>query len=244
MAPYSIIIPVYNGAAYIASTLQELGDFFATRSTPQIIFVNDGSTDDTEKILQAERETSTFPIDIISLKENKGKGAAVKYGFRHVSPDSHYIAFTDIELPYGLSKIEEAIQYMEKREDVHVTVGDRTKNTEDQYSLYRNFFKRCFRLFLPRAIRHIEDTQSGLKVFRAPAARTIFPRLKTDRWVMDVEIMLIAVRHGYGVYPLPVTIKPQCATGKGGVSVTKHAWQILKDVYRVKQYDKLRYYHP
>lgn len=244
MAPYSIIIPVYNGAAYIASTLQELGDFFATRPATQIIFVNDGSTDDTEKIVQRSIASMNLPITIISLSENKGKGYAVKEGFKNASPDSLYVAFTDIELPYGLLKIEEAVQIMEKNEKLQVVVGDRTKNTEGQYSLYRNFFKRCFRLFLPRAIRHIADTQSGMKVFRASAARTIFPRLLTDRWVMDVEMMLIAVRHTYGIYPLPVTIKPQCATGRGGVSVTKHTWQILKDLYRVKYYDKRHRYHP
>lgn len=244
MAPYSIIIPVYNGAAYIESTLQEIGDFFDTRIPAEIIFVNDGSVDDTEERIRRGIASMNMPITILSLAENKGKGHAMKEGFTQVSADAHYIAFTDIELPYGLSSIEEAIEYMEKQNEVQIVVGDRTIKKENQYSLYRNFFKRCFRLFLPRAIRHIADTQSGIKVFRASVAHTIFSRLMTDRWVMDVEMMLIAVRHTYGIYSLPVRIKPQCARGRGGVSVTKHAWQILKDLYRVNYYDKRHHYHP
>lgn len=244
MAPYSIIIPIYNGAAYVESTLRELGVFFANRSDVQIIFVNDGSTDDTEKALRAAEKTASFPIHILSLEENKGKGYAIRYGFAHIAAVSEYVAFTDVELPYGLEKIEEAIAHMEHDTFCQLVIGDRTKNKEGQYSAYRSFFKRCFRLFLPRPVRHISDTQSGMKVFRIHAAQAIFPRIKTDRWVADVEIILTALRHAFGIYPIPVTIKPQCAVGRGGVLVSRHAWQIMKDLNRVKQYDKQYAYHP
>lgn len=244
MRPYSIIIPIYNGAVYIESTLRELGAFLANRSDVQIIFVNDGSTDDTENVLRAAEGAVVFPVRILSLEENKGKGYAIRYGFVEVAPASDYVAFTDVELPYGLKKIEEAIAHMEHDRSCSLVIGNRIKNTEGQYSAYRSFFKRCFRLFLPRAVRHIADTQSGMKVFRLHAAQAIFARIKTDRWVVDVEIILTALRHGFGIYPIPVTIKPQCVVPRGGVRVSRHAWQIMKDLNRVKHYDKQYAYHP
>src|ERR1700719_1782227 len=67
-----ILVPTFNNAKTLTSLLTDLQAFNA-----HIIVVNDGSTDDTEKIL------GLFPqLNIISYFPNRGKGFALQKGFR------------------------------------------------------------------------------------------------------------------------------------------------------------------
>jgi dolichol-phosphate mannosyltransferase len=73
MKPYSIIIPVYNENKTLVRLLTEL-TFYKNRGH-EVVIVNDGSTDNTSQILKKY----SF-IKLITLKENFGKGTAIKAG--------------------------------------------------------------------------------------------------------------------------------------------------------------------
>lgn len=79
----SVIIPAYNEALLIERTLVELSEI-----TPQlvcrVIVVNDGSSDDTRKIL--DRLTRTMPcLEVIEHATNQGFGTAIVTGLRRVT---------------------------------------------------------------------------------------------------------------------------------------------------------------
>lgn len=67
-----ILIPTYNNEKTLKRVIDGVLDY-----TESIIVVNDGSTDSTNQIL-----SSYSQISIFSLSENKGKGNALKIGFR------------------------------------------------------------------------------------------------------------------------------------------------------------------
>ena len=49
-------------------------------------------------------------------------------------------------------------------------------------------------------IRNIRDTQCGFKLFSRAAAQSVFPRMHIERWIFDIEILILC-----GIYEINVT---------------------------------------
>ncbi|HAT03678.1 MAG TPA: hypothetical protein DCS29_02785 [Candidatus Magasanikbacteria bacterium] len=225
-----LIIPIFNGEKYIHDTCKELESFFlASDCIESVIFVNDGSIDGTREVLESIKQTYSFPHTVFSYEKNRGKGYAVAHAVAQINGD--YVGFTDIELPYGLQHISEGLS---KLASYDMVVGSREIGA--QRSGYRRCMSKIFRLFLPRGVRKINDTQCGLKFFRIDVARVLFSHIKTYRWVFDIELFLLAEKKKYHVCTLPVVIKEECITPKGGVSLLRDGVRILSDLLRVRMY--------
>ena len=87
-----LIIPIYNAEAWIPSLLatlenQQMRDF-------RVIFVDDGSKDDSYRVLQEQLQTVRFPY-LLLQQENQGPSAARNTGMAHAQAD--WIAFMDCD---------------------------------------------------------------------------------------------------------------------------------------------------
>lgn len=90
MPKVSLIIPVYNVEEYIAKCLASTAN--QTLEDIELIFVNDGSKDNSEKYIKEYQEI--YPEKIIYLeKENGGLSDARNYGIKYATGE--YIAFLD-----------------------------------------------------------------------------------------------------------------------------------------------------
>jgi dolichol-phosphate mannosyltransferase len=99
----SIIIPYFNEASHITEVL----DSVRTEGTPkEIIVVDDGSTDDTAKIV--EEYNKRFPIVTHHSKVNAGKGAAIRAGLEYVTGD--IVVIQDADMEYDPSQYPELIR--------------------------------------------------------------------------------------------------------------------------------------
>ena len=67
-----VLVPTYNNAGTLRSVMSDI-----IRYSPNVIVVNDGSTDATQSILDGFGDK----VDIVSYHENKGKGYALRQGF-------------------------------------------------------------------------------------------------------------------------------------------------------------------
>lgn len=83
----SVIIPAYNEEKNIKNVLNVLKKI---NIIDEIIVVNDGSTDDTEKVV------SLFEVKLINLRTNLGKGAAVRRGIQAANGD--FLVLLDADL--------------------------------------------------------------------------------------------------------------------------------------------------
>lgn len=239
-----IIIPVFNGAFELSNTFAALDTWLLFRKDHvHIVFVDDGSCDETFFLLTRYYETRPVTTSLLRQTKNLGKGQAVRRAIEEFAGRSVFIGFTDVDLPFGLGAITIAEQQL-ARGLADVVIGDRTAGIiSSQYSLYRRLAYRLFRLFLPPELNDVADTQSGCKFFRSELAAQWFSKIRTSRWVFDIELLLLAKNHEAVIYQLPVQ-RERLVTGRGGLSFLKDGPKILRDLFFVYWYAKQGKYAP
>ncbi|MBI2069785.1 MAG: glycosyltransferase [Elusimicrobia bacterium] len=206
MPELSLVIPVYNGAPILEQSIAYACGWLKNRSADwELIFVNDGSADETAQILKRHEPA----IRSIHLPENRGKGFAVRHGLEHTK--GKYLFFTDVDFPYGLDVIAEAAALLKTCE---LAVGDRHQSAS-RYEVRVNLARRALswatstvvtRLFFPRAL-DIKDTQCGMKGMTRQAAQRLLPLLSVDRFAFDIELLLAAALQNLKIARVPVVLR-------------------------------------
>ena len=203
---YSIVVPAYNEAERLTSSLQRILTYIEeSKWSAEIIIVNDGSRDETAAMVKEFAERSPI-VRLIENPGNRGKGYSVRNGMLNAS--GQFLLFTDADLS---SPIEEAPKLLAAIENgqADVAIGSRYLQSELQtrkQPIHRRMLGRAFNLAL-RAILGLSyvDTQCGFKAFSRNAVSTIFPNMKIERWGFDPEILFLAKRYGLRVVEVPVS---------------------------------------
>ena len=94
----SIVIPVYNEEKYIEEVVKRVLKAKTLRLKKQIVIVDDASSDNTPKILEAlEKKYKRKNVKVFYTEINQGKGAALKRGFMYTSGDIVIVQDADLE---------------------------------------------------------------------------------------------------------------------------------------------------
>lgn len=113
---YSVVIPVYNSAPILPRLLADLDKYFSKkRSSHEFIFVNDGSKDDSWKILQKLKKNRS-DIMAIDLMKNYGQHSAVFCGFQLSS--GKFVITMDDDLQNPPKEIDLLTKKMQEGYDV------------------------------------------------------------------------------------------------------------------------------
>jgi dolichyl-phosphate beta-glucosyltransferase len=200
----SIVIPAYNEAARIGSTLGATRAFLDARQLgeAEIIVVDDGSTDSTCNVVE-EHARRDPRVRLIRLERNRGKGAAVRRGV--LDSRGMRVLFMDADLatPLGeLAKLERAVD-----DGADIAIGSRglrESNITTRQHPVRESMGRTFNLMVQAlAVPGIKDTQCGFKLFTRNAADALFHEATVERFAFDVEILLRA-RGRFRVAEIPI----------------------------------------
>ncbi len=200
----SVIVPAYNEENRLPRTLLSITEFLeASERTYEVLVVNDGSTDGTDKVVH-QFERLSPEVRLLQYGENRGKGYAVRFGVMHAAGE--LILYTDAD---GASPIEELTRLERAIErGAQVAIGSRAMYSHDTKvsTLWvRKFMGRVFNgivnfVMLPG----IADTQCGFKLFRRPVARYVFSRSKSEGFSFDVEILYLARKAGAKIAEVPI----------------------------------------
>jgi len=122
----SIIIPVYNEETFVQWLLNKLltVPFDVHGRDTQWIIINDGSKDNSEKLIQEFITTHTEQPIIYYAQQNTGKGAAVKKWFSLATGD--LMVIQDADLEYDPNDLLEWIELMEKK-NLDIAYGSRIR---------------------------------------------------------------------------------------------------------------------
>jgi dolichyl-phosphate beta-glucosyltransferase len=199
----SVVLPAYNAADYVASSVADLTSFCTEQSlSGEAVVVDDGSTDGT-----AEAVPALENVKIVRLRRNRGKGAAIRAGMQEASGVIR--VFTDADLPYGAEPILAAHRYIIER-GFHAVVGDRTLpgSSYRHEGLMRRTVSAIagatFRAFVTGGIY---DTQCGFKAFRGDVANELFRISRIDGFAVDVELIYLLLKHRLDIKRIPVRLR-------------------------------------
>ncbi|KAI7892355.1 nucleotide-diphospho-sugar transferase [Mucor mucedo] len=166
--------------------------------TYEIIVVDDGSRDNTIDVaLEFAKTSPEADIRVLALDKNRGKGGAVTQGVLAARGELCLMVDADGATQFSdLGKLVSEIKMIEK-DGQGVAIGSRshlvTTEAVVKRSFVRNFLMRGFHLLVYiLGIRGVEDTQCGFKLFTRKSARIIFPNMHVERWIFDIECLMIA----------------------------------------------------
>lgn len=189
-----VIIPTYNNH----KTLKRVIDGVLAQ-TAHIIVVNDGATDGTDKILELYPD-----MRIIHLPKNKGKGNALRVGFREADRQGYDYAITidsdgqhyPADLPVFVNEI--------KKDGEALLIGARNMGQDDvpKKSSFGNRFSN-FWFWFETGIR-LQDTQCGYRLYPLKALRGI--RFYTTKFEFEIEVIVKTAWRGIVVKNVPVNV--------------------------------------
>lgn len=146
-----LIVPSYNEEENIALFYQETVPFLQYDDIEfDILFVNDGSKDNTLTEIKKIKET-TIPVKYISLSRNFGKEAAMHAGLVN-SQDKDFIIIIDCDLQQPPSLIPEMVEYYRQGYKI-VYTKSRTRDNEPRLrSFFANLFYKIYNVYTDRPL--------------------------------------------------------------------------------------------
>lgn len=210
----SIVIPVYNEQRFVKKTLARVMDADSCGLKKEIIIVNDGSSDNTPVILkrwykQNKSHKRVF-IKLIHHKNNMGKGAAIKTGFKSSTGDVILIQDSDFEYnpkdypsllkPFFLNNIQ-------------VVYGSRTKGIKKYKNKYSSPFFYVGGLILTWYInilysQNLTDQPTGYKVI-SKKVLPFFKNIIEDDFTYEIGITAKLAKNNIKIMEVPISYNPR-----------------------------------
>jgi len=205
MVDISIIFPAYNEAERIGPTLKFFNNYLASKHISyEIIVVDDGSTDDTVKLVQSQ-QAEIPKLFVVALPRNKGKGYAIRAGM--LSASGRIRLFSDAD---GSTPVEELDKLLEplKTGKADIVIGSRYL-ARSEINKAQPFMRIVWSRFANRIVQKIllpgiVDPHCGFKAFRAEAALKIFPQCQINEWSFDLEVLALARSLNLRIKEVPV----------------------------------------
>ncbi len=194
----SIIIPVYNEEKTVARVIKSVKEV-KHPFEKEIIVVNDGSKDNSAKIIKSTRD-----IIYIENSVNHGKGYSIRKAIAKAKGD--IILIHDADLEYDP---REHIKILKLFSDskIKVVYGSRFLNKSHHPRYHLFYFGNIGLSFLTKILfRHyISDMETCYKAFRRETLKDI--KLHEDRFGFEPEITCKFIKSGFKIIEIPISYK-------------------------------------
>ena len=224
----SVILPAHNEAENIKSTVQSCVSYLESNvSDYEVIVVNDGSSDDTKKIVE-ELSSINSKVILVNHEINKGYGSALRSGFDEAKRD--YIFFMDSDGQFDIQDLDRllplasidkvVIGYREDRADSFV----RSLNAW----MYGRYIYLMFGL-------NVKDMDCAFKIFPTKAYQNIRP-IKSGGALFTAEFLIKLKRTGFSFKEVPVRHFPrQFGTQSGAnfnviLRMFRESWKLRNEL--------------
>ena len=228
----SVVIPAFAQEKTIGAdlvrvqeTIDEISDDY------EILVVVDGEVDKTPERARAVAGPRTR-IEVI--RENRGKGYAVRYGV--AQSDGSIVGFIDAGEDIDPAGIETAARLVDSGAADLAVGSKRHPRSQVKYPLGRQVYSRGYQLLCRILFNlNVRDTQVGIKFMTREVADRVIPYLRTDGFAFDVELLALAQRRGFRrIEECPITIDLRFPSSIRAGTVFDMLWDTLRVFYRMR----------
>lgn len=155
----SFIVPCYNEAENVEPFIQSVNDNFPITEDYEVVFVNDGSADNTFEKLKEIKKSSPCNIKIINFSRNFGKESAMYAGLQHACGD--LVSIIDADLQQDPAIVKKMVEMLDENADIDCVCACQEDRHEGKFTAM------CKNAFYKIADRFTEiPFQSGASDFR------------------------------------------------------------------------------
>ena len=186
-----VVVPCYNEANRLKT--DRFLEFMNEQKHCELLFVNDGSTDNTWLTLQFLASNSER-ISAVNLPVNVGKAEAVRHGLLLALERSPtYVAYWDADLATPIEAVQRFERSLAELPDIFMVLGCRIRlrGHAVRRRIPRRIAGQCFAAAASGVLgMRVRDTQCGAKMFRCCAELgRAFAKPFRSRWIFDVELI-------------------------------------------------------
>lgn len=229
-----IVITCYNEGYLLESRVAQIQKVMDnTRFTYEIVFVDDGSTDDSILLLDAIVKKNDR-MRLVCHEKNMGRGTSVADGIRNVC--AKVVGFTDTDLSTPAYYIPVFVAAV--NDGMDIVCADRKYKWEITY-LHKIFHRVAlsvgYKLLARWMLRvPLNDTVSGCKFFNRKRILPILDEVEDPHWFWDTEIMVRSFLHGLKIMEMPA-IFIRDAEGGTTVKLARDTFDYLTNLFRFRK---------
>ena len=192
-----IVIPCYNESERL--DFRAINSYLETRPQVHVLFVNDGSTDSTSKVI-IESIAHQKQCSFLNLEVNQGKSEAVRQGLNWGWNQGYeWVGFWDADMATPLEEIEWLYSFSNLEKQPYI-LGSRVARlgSNIERTMFRHYSGRIFATLISYGLGwKVHDSQCGAKLMHISLKELFETPFKT-RWLFDVEILL-RIKNKYGI---------------------------------------------
>jgi glycosyltransferase involved in cell wall biosynthesis len=241
-----VVVPCYNEEQRLP--VEELRRFAPAGVRLEILFVNDGSTDGTRRLLQSLVAEDSLRFSLLDLERNSGKAEAVRRGMlAAIERRPDLFGFWDADLATPLSELRGFLDVFASRPEIDMVFAARVRLLGRSISRNpaRHYFGRVGATLISSSLGlAVYDTQCGAKLFRwSETIGELFTQPIHSRWIFDVEIIARLVRQrgrdaaARAIYELPIQVWHDV---KGSKVRSTDFLRALKDLSKIRRAYRLK----
>ena len=195
----SVVIPVFNEVESLPPLVERLVSALDSLGPYEVVFVNDGSQDGSESVLDAFTQQYPGRIRVVHLGTNCGKSIAPQTGFEAASND--LIVMMDADLQDQPEEIHKLVRHLEEKGLDVVTGWKADRHDPISKTLPSRLFNRILRRF---SGLDIHDFNCGLKAMRSECVERLSLYGQLHRFML-----ILLASYGFKVGELPVEHSPR-----------------------------------
>ncbi len=201
----SLIIPLYNEEKRLNESLKVIKKFLSKKKNSEVVFVNDGSRDQSDKIIKnfISKSKKKKSIIYIYYKKNIGKGYAIKKGV--LKSKKKWILICDLDMSVKPDQVDiwEEKKFISKNK-VAYFASRKHYSSEIKSSIVRRLLGFFFNMIIYLLFDiKVKDTQCGFKLFNKDYAKSVFKKISSYRFSFDVELVLLLNEDKIEIKELP-----------------------------------------
>ncbi len=230
----TVVVPYYNPGQLLVPTIERLLSVLdASGATYEVIAVSDGSTDGSDRELDAALADRPQLTNVV-LAQNQGKGAALRIGL--AKGRGRYLGFIDADGDLDPILLD-SFQTMVRLYSPDIILGSkRHPLSEVEYPFLRRVYSWGYQQVVRVGFRlNIRDTQTGIKLVRRDVLSAVLPRMLEKRFAFDLELFVIARRLGYRRFlEAPIRLRHQFTSTVSWRSVYRSLLDTMAIWYRLR----------